>query len=556
MKRITVGLDVITLDTDIATSSKQYRIIGVDTALKKVKVDREPNLSGSSAWKIRHRPQLVLIDAFGARINGYTATSTEISKQIKLSDLSKHQIEELKKINENFDTIELDINAFDKPLFRILKSKVKESTKEALLTVNATLQDIPTSGVKWHIPAGVGGRRDSRMKSPRDRIKKTPGKAGSGGWDHYDGQMFVIAEDYVKKSFPWSSYTSRGIVEEGKYNLSSIEGNQNYKIDSYYSNNREFIFRVTDRNSHLIGNLIERLEGEVGKHNRPIYKVDTQLKNELAPSLADALENSAYNGKQIIFYSESNQPFDNSNHWVKNVRLDTKKLALSKKSNPPSGPSAWRVIQYDGCQKAYYYFPETVRSDSVEEPHQIPPYGAKNLGKRWVRLHYGNKRFGKGEKRVNGSAGCLVSPYFVDFRKYLIQLHFAEYRYFYESQDGRRKELRLLAISPKQKAIRRLSQKLKKDKSLGKKIRDSHNEWKNLNKELKNLSPDESLKAVFSELTEDLKKFLGLLEKSKESKEIKSRADGERLKNLVLSFSDVANLLDNKEIRKNGQKKT
>lgn len=570
LKRITVGLDVITLDADTATSSKQYRIIGVDTASKKVTVDREPNLSGASAWKIRHRPQLVLIDAFGARINGSTATSTEINKQIKLSDLSEHQIQELKKINENFDTIELDVHGSDKSLFRILKAEVKESTKEAFLTVNATLQDIPTSGVKWHIPAGVGGRRDSRMKSPRKKIKKSPGKAGSGGWDHYDGQMFVIAEDRVKKSFLWSSYTSRGKVG-GEYNLSSIKGNQNYKVDSYHSNKRKFIFRVTDSQSHLIGNRIEKIEGRTGKPKRLLYEIDVYLEDEVDADLSDTLLKKSldkskekakkkaakkkkpkvaeYYGKRVTFYSEDSQPVSNSPHVIKEVLVDTNEVALKKSTKPPSGPSAWRVVQYDGSHEASYYFGKTVETDSAPLK-EIPPHGTKYLGKQLIRLHYGGIESDGRTKKINGSAGCLVSPDFVEFRRYLIQYHLSEYAYFYDAKKTQAEALRLLSIASKQKVSPGdLSRKLGRDI---KKLKDS---WKKFLQELKkidleDISTDKDDLEQLNENLENLINNLDYLEKDSNLDELLSEASSENLKALILSLGDIAELLAKKEMKK------
>jgi hypothetical protein len=420
LERVTVGLDILVLDADTAEPTKQYRIVRVNETEKKVTLDRTPTLATPSKWYIRHNPQLVLIDAFGARIRGKKAVPTDTPYEIQLADLDGIALDRLRKTNSNFDTIDLDIPGSDARVFRILDKTVNTGSDNVVLTVDFGTAHIPDTGVPWKIPAGVGGQRDASVSWP-----KSAAKSSKSWWDHYDGLMFVVVGGRVERAIPWSSYTSRA---DDAY-LTSVRGNRRYIIHSYLSPKHSFIFKVTDADSHLTGNAATRAGTD--SKGRPIYTLDTPLAGTLLKKSFDkTARKPSARYKRITFYDEADQPFKRSTHIVKKVDEAANQVTLSKNSSAPAGPSAWRIILYDGVHEARDYFSGAVTPDTAAAD-QVPPYGSNQLGKGFIRLHTGylNK---------NGSQGCLVSRQYYKLRNILAQAHMEDYAYYYQAEPQKR----------------------------------------------------------------------------------------------------------------------
>jgi hypothetical protein len=413
--RLNIGLDVLELDTDSVEPTKQYRIIGLDKNARQVMTDRAPELSAPSAWRIRHRPQLVLIDAFGARVQGNKAVDNNVLYQLKLSDLDKKQLSDLRKTNTHFDTIELDIPGSNERIFRILGKTINHSAKQAVLTVNYGVGHVPSGGVPWRIPAGVGGRRSADVSWPRSAAYSS-----RSWWDHYDGLMFVVADGQIEKTIPWTSYSSHA---DRDY-LTSVKGNRAYIIHSYLSPKHSFIFKVTDADSHISGALATKVADD--DQGRPVYELDATLPDTLLKKSFDkTARRASARYKRMTFYNEDGQPFTDSDEIIKAVDEDNNRVTLEQE-RAVNGASAWRIVLYDGVHEARDYFSETVTPDTAADT-EVPPHGPQYLGKGFIRLHTGylNK---------NGSQGCLVSREFYQLRNVLVRDHMQGYAYHYKRE--------------------------------------------------------------------------------------------------------------------------
>jgi hypothetical protein len=214
--------DTIFLERDTARPSRLYRITAVDDANDTLTLDGTPAIAGGTTaltpWRIRARPVLVVIDSFGARLSGLSAT---VANPGTPDVVTLDGAPDLSRVNANFDTIYLPADtARPSRTYRITVRS--DAAKTVTLDAAPVLADGASA---WHIPGGVGGTVPPFTSG---RVNALTG--GPLGFDHYDGVVFVVYEGAVRAQYRWTSYTSRTNANAG--HLSSIRGNRRYDYAS------------------------------------------------------------------------------------------------------------------------------------------------------------------------------------------------------------------------------------------------------------------------------------------------------------------------------------
>lgn len=238
------GKDKITLNSDTARPSRIYTIVEVDAAAHTVKLDQAPTLTGgTSSWRIRKRPMVVLIDAFGGR-EGLSGTAAKVDgTQQDLLRLNGGETAALRKVNKNFDTVYLPSDT------------ARPSRTYRILDVNATDKTLKLDGKPsfgdgasaWHVPAGLSGELTPFPNGYNLGPNNPPSSPHVRGNDHYDGMAFVVDEGRVQGRVRFTSYTSRtnAFTSQGS---SSVRGNRGYYLSSYRSGKSfiNYTFAVVD----------------------------------------------------------------------------------------------------------------------------------------------------------------------------------------------------------------------------------------------------------------------------------------------------------------------
>lgn len=227
--------DLLFLETDTARPNRLYKILAV--VGRTVTLEGFPNLTGnSSAWEIKLRPNLVLIDSFAARDFTDIPVLPNIPPTRHNLHGEKAQVTAPKELtldgNPNLSRVNLFFDTIYLPSDTARGSRTYRITR--VIGANAVLLEENPSlfggSSKWHISAGVSAKSSGS--------NYTLGPGGASGFDHYDGHLFLIHEGQVRANFGWSSYTSRNNVGEG---LSSIRGNQRYRFVSQRAGTKKFI---------------------------------------------------------------------------------------------------------------------------------------------------------------------------------------------------------------------------------------------------------------------------------------------------------------------------
>lgn len=176
---------------------------------------------------------LVVVDAFGGRLNGASARAAH-------GVLTLDGPPDLAKVNPGFDTIYLP-DATGPRTFRIIAVDNGGHT----VTVDGAPQ-LPAAGSRWHIPAGVSGTLPP--------LAYDLGPGGARGFDHFDGLLLLVKDGTVHARFRWNSYTSRNYAA-GSQLLSSIRGNKRYDFETYRSANafRNYSIKIADPGARYDG---------------------------------------------------------------------------------------------------------------------------------------------------------------------------------------------------------------------------------------------------------------------------------------------------------------
>jgi len=407
LNRITPGKDTIFFNTQ---NGPECRTIVAAYDIRHLSIDGEPILgSVTSVWNICLRPELVLIDGFGSRIEGEQASlenNPGAGLMIKLADADA-----LDKINQfGFDTIYFhnDANTHFRPRTYSILAVNKDSK---MISIEGT--PYFENGVStWQIPAGIGGKLPS--------LEYKLGKNASRGWDHYDAVLFVIQNGVVHDRFRWSSYTSHKYnpaTSNGLNSRSSIRGNSIYRISSYRSGGafKNFSFKVVDEVGLLIG------------HSATVNSSSDKTVQLDGDSDLSLIKHNGSNSEKdrIVFFGDIGR--NNKTYRIDGVNQANRTLLLDGTPIFSSVKSGWKIKSYDGVRENRCYFEENVTSDNAASNSK--PSGAS--GKSYIRLHYGCYR-----ASGSGSAGCLVSPSYPSMRRRIIELYQEEQRLLNGMEDN------------------------------------------------------------------------------------------------------------------------
>jgi hypothetical protein len=247
MRTMMAGRLQIICDAIVFTSTpdRMYRIADADQVAFRLRLADAPAATSgpTSAWRICRAPILVLIDPLGPRegLRGTSATVGGLATPNVL--LLEEPIPKLDKVSPgSFDTIYLPgDSARASKTYRILHVDAAAHT--------VTVDGSPSFGggtSPWAIPAGLGGTL------PPMNYNLGPGspKDIAGGFDHYDGAIFVIDDGEITDQFRYTSFTSRTTKTA---NRRSILGNRRYDVVSFTSTSgrgadyRNYCFKVNDR---------------------------------------------------------------------------------------------------------------------------------------------------------------------------------------------------------------------------------------------------------------------------------------------------------------------
>lgn len=230
-----------------------YEITEVDPENDTLTVDGNITQSGTeitSAWRIRQRPRLVLIDPLGGRVDGTTATVSDDGDDVL--ELSGPE-PDLTRVNANFDTIALPDESGEGE-YRITWTSADESRvsnnggggegnggdDKPMVTLHddCVLGD---ESSRWQIMSGLGCRLPPLYYIMGDE---------SEGHDHFDGVLFLVFDGQVQRYFRWSTYTGRDdhdTLEDPS--RSSIRGNNRFEVLSFQattSESQNYNMRIVD----------------------------------------------------------------------------------------------------------------------------------------------------------------------------------------------------------------------------------------------------------------------------------------------------------------------
>ena len=230
LTRVRTNHDTLFIESDTARPTRLYRITGVNATVRTVTLDGTPVLTGdTSPWEINLRPILVIIDSFGGRLQGSSATVSAANT------LTLDGPPNLSRVNANFDTIYLPSDtARAKRTYRIT------GVNDAAHTVTLDDNPILDSGLsRWHIPAGISGELPALFYNL--------GPGGARGYDHFDGVLFTLQGGTVYNKTRFATYTSRS-YPPGAQELSSLRGNKRYDFSSWRSGkaSRNYSLKVID----------------------------------------------------------------------------------------------------------------------------------------------------------------------------------------------------------------------------------------------------------------------------------------------------------------------
>lgn len=230
----TVHRDLLEIDPGVARGT--YKIRAVNPTARTVDIEGlRPGFTELGWWRIRLRPQLVLIDSIGGRVAGKRVKL--VSEATPVSKLELDVEPDLRDINVNLDTIFLaadDATRYNpraraSRTYRIVGLDPIRCTVDIATTV-AEEPSLPPSGSRWRIPAGIGGENVGTA----DRFVPS-----TKGTDHYDAALFVICDQqFLGVPLPFTSYSS---VMSPKDNLASVRGNARYILVSAKSVEKAWI---------------------------------------------------------------------------------------------------------------------------------------------------------------------------------------------------------------------------------------------------------------------------------------------------------------------------
>ena len=210
--------DTIVLDGVTAGTPRVFRIRSVNLATREVTVTGAPSLAGAdSAWHVKVRPWLVVIDPLGGRIDG--ASATVVSGTTDTLELEATA--NLSKVNAFFDTVYLPTDTGSaRRTYRII------GVDNATHRVRVDGAPVLASAGRWHIQSGLSGVPNG--------FAYDLGPGGARGFDHFDGELYVVFAGAVQFRMRWNSFTSRTYPDYDEFR-STVRGNKQYEYFSFRS---------------------------------------------------------------------------------------------------------------------------------------------------------------------------------------------------------------------------------------------------------------------------------------------------------------------------------
>jgi hypothetical protein len=270
--------DEIFLDCDQSSTGKKgcwYRVLSASTVVDPVlhtrlAIDRASSASDAgltSAWEIRFRPAIVIVEPLGFRatLSGSNAIQTAVGSSSVVLDCGSSARD---RITPYFDTIYFASDSGQhKPSHTYRITSLSTTPATLTVTVDGT-PSLPLGGSLWHIPAGLSA--DSGPDCDiRCRNEITASDTANSGCDHYDGRLFVVYDGRIQctdtcldkvqcgrgqcltRPLRCTSFRTRSVKsaqtphgDGGMFTttsqLPSIRGNQQYESRSYFPVSNEY----------------------------------------------------------------------------------------------------------------------------------------------------------------------------------------------------------------------------------------------------------------------------------------------------------------------------
>ncbi len=210
--------DTLVLDGVTVGTPRVFRIRSVDHATRQVTVSGAPALAGAdTAWHIKVRPWLVVVDPLGGRISGESATVVTGTTDTLQLDATV----QLDRVNAFFDTIYLPTDTGSpRRAYRIIE------VQSAAHRVRVNGAPVLANAGRWHIQAGLSGVPTG--------FAYDLGPGGNRGFDHFDGELYVVFAGAVQFRMQWNSFTSRSYADYAQFR-STVRGNKQYEYFSFRS---------------------------------------------------------------------------------------------------------------------------------------------------------------------------------------------------------------------------------------------------------------------------------------------------------------------------------
>lgn len=372
--------DTLWLEADTGRSPKTYRITNVDDKNKTVTLDAAPKLPQGinvSKWRLNRRPIIVIIDPIGPRVRTGDVTLQGAAATVKGADpnnaawtvLSLDGSPDLGRVNVGFDTIRLDTDTSSAsgrpgPVYRIVD--VNDAADQVTVAGAPSLGG-GSSG--WQIPAGVGG------------VPPTL---------NYD-----LGPQYAPKPPQGTTWTPQQLSEQ------ATRGYDHYDAGLFLVHRGKVVSQRLYRWSSYTSRIYGSWDGSSWKQD-----------------LSSVRGNARY---YYSSYFSGNPTANPPSGAFKNFTF----AVVDYTATPPS--TKLIADTHDHVAQARFYTgtptPPANAATTADPDRLSPDVFVDANGKTSIRLHLGSRK----GKYGSGSAGCMVSPEYIDMRTDLLKLFEADY---------------------------------------------------------------------------------------------------------------------------------
>lgn len=435
----------IYLSADKKRSVRKYRIVKVNAAGHRIRVDQAPYVTNRGAWKIElYKPvNFLSLSGLSATVVGSKVTLNgnpdltciKTNKPIPSGNSLYDTIElqnDTKKTTKLYRIMEVDPDSYTvtvdgSPTLTGGISKWRIHHRPLLVLIDPFgFRDLLT-GIKAIVSDTSKPQEVFLEDAPMDELK----------WVSSNFDTIYFPSD---KSIPTHTYRIKKIVHSKRtvevYGKPSFdEGDSLWHIPAGISGNLPAMYYRMGRN-HWDGIMF------IVHDNRVRFRVRC----------------SSYTSKN---YSPTDPK---KRHWLSSIRGNREYDFYSFDGRSDSLNYCFRVDDalinqyYDGVREARFYFSTPVKKD-IAPPGTNPgpgeTLGLETSGKTGIRIHWS-------DKDILRSAGCLVSPHYHALLNKLIEIYQAEYKAFFSgATDLQVNRLRFLTHRQAEDLYRRSGVKLK-----------------------------------------------------------------------------------------------